>query len=223
VRRYLARSWDGYVRADVERVAQLEATIGRIREAYQEGGFEDARARLEDRVRELAKHRGRLETIGYDPARWPANAAAVVDAAGGVDHIVACVQSAWQVSGKWLEADGSFPMLEAHRETLKGVEAKRAKVSDARSRLAVALRAERDAAAARVEATERAIEQRREAHAVSLVGRAAGADEGGIEELTALAVSCPHAFPEDFATAFEALKPSDEQLIGTLEVLLTGE
>jgi hypothetical protein len=38
-----------------------------------------------------------------------------------------------------------------------------------------------------------------------------------------LAAGCPGAYPEGFAKAFEVQGPSDDQLVGTLEVLLTGE
>jgi hypothetical protein len=108
------------------------------------------------------------------------------------------------------------------RGTYRSSGAKLAKV-DAASRLAVALRGQRDSAAAKVEAAIRSLTDRREAHARSLVERAARADEGGVQELVALAGSCPDAFPEGFATAFDVLRPSDDQLVGTLEVLLTGE
>ena len=176
---------------------------------------------MKEYLEEKRKYEGWLSTIGFDPAAWPAQAAAVIEAAGGVGHVVACVRAAWQVAGKWLEADGSFALLAAAREELAACTAKLAGV-DARSRRAAARRAERDAAAALVEATLRSLTGRREAHARSLVGRAARADAGGVAELTALAASCPDAFPEGFATAFDCLTPSDDQLVGALEVSLTG-
>jgi hypothetical protein len=137
--------------------------------------------------------------------------------------IAAAVRSAWEVSGKW-EADPSlFGALRSHRETLTEIEAKLARVSDPKTRLTVALQKERDAAAAQVKATEQAVSDRHEAQARALVERSARADEGAIKELTALVREVPAAFPENFATAFTVLQPSDEQLIGCLEVRLTGE
>jgi hypothetical protein len=47
--------------------------------------------------------------------------------------------------------------------------------------------------------------------------------EEAIKELTVLAREVPTAFPENFGSSFDCLKPSDEQLAGVLEVWLTEE
>ena len=222
-RGWLAGRWDSYRKVGQEKVAGSGRSIAWVHEQSRKRaqGFEHSQARLKEYLEEKRKYEGWLSTIGFDPAAWPAQAAAVIEAAGGVGHVVACVRAAWQVAGKWLEADGSFALLAAAREELAACTAKLAGV-DARSRLAAARRAERDAAAALVEATLRSLTGRRAAHARSLVGRAARADAGGVAELTALAAACPDAFPEGFATAFDCLAPSDDQLVGALEVSLTG-
>ena len=222
-RGWLAGRWDSCRKVGQEKVAGSGRSIAWVHEQSRKRaqGFEHSQARLKEYLEEKRKYEGWLSTIGFDPAAWPAKAAAVIAAAGGVGHVVACVRAAWQVAGKWPEADGSFALLAAARAELAACTAKLAGV-DARSRRAAARRAERDAAAALVEATLRSLTGRREAHARSLVGRAARADAGGVAELTALAAACPDAFPEGFATAFDCLTPSDEQLVGALEVLLTG-
>ena len=218
VRGYLAWWFEAYVAQSTMRLEELGRTIAWFSETSQfGGGFEDARARLADCLEQKQKHEARLSTLGFDPAAF---AAAAIAGAGGIDDITSAVRSAWRLRSKWLEADPSYPTLEAAREVLAGCEAKLSKVSDAGSRLAVALRKERNQALAQVKATERFLADRREAAARSLVSRAAAADEDAVKELTALAAGCPDAFPEDFAAAFEVLEPSDDQLAGVLEVLL---
>ena len=221
--RYLGDQYAGAVARLTTRLAELERSIERIRGQAREGDIGDAPARLAECLEEQAEARRRLDALGHGAAGPASEAAAAVAAAGGLEHLAACVRAAWEVSGKWLQADPSYPLLAARREALAACQAKLSKVSDAESRLARCLRAERDAAAARVEATERDLSHRRAAAASSLVERSARADGGAIEELLAVVASCPHAFPADFGSAFDDLKPSAAQLVGTLEVLLTGE
>jgi hypothetical protein len=135
VRSYLSWWFEDYTSQSTKRLEELERTIGWLGETSQfEGGFEDARARLKDCLSQRSKHRVRLETIGYDPEDRRRNAAAAIAAAGGVDHIAACVRVSWQASGKWLESDPCYSTLQAHREALAACEAKVAKASDAKSR-----------------------------------------------------------------------------------------
>jgi hypothetical protein len=224
VRSYLSWWFEAYTSQSTKRLGELERTIGWLGETSQfEGGFEDARARLEDCCSQRRKHRVRLETIGYDPEDRRRNAAAAIAGAGRVDHIAACVRVSWQASGKWLEADPCYSTLQAHREALAACEAKLAKASDAKSRRGVAPRRKRVAAAEQVEATIQFLTDRRQVAARSLVTRAAAADEDAVQELVSLAAGSPGVYPEGFAKAFEIQGPSDEQLVGTLEVLLTGE
>jgi hypothetical protein len=134
--------------------------------------------------------------------------------AGGIEHLAACVRSVWEVESKWLEVDPAYPKLGKARAMLAACEAKLSNICDATSRLARSLRAERDVAAAQVEATVEALTDRRFAQARALVERAARADEQAIKELVSLAAGCPGAFPDNFAAAFDCLTPSDEQLVG---------
>jgi hypothetical protein len=224
VRSYLSWWFEAYTSQSTKRLEELERTIAWLGETSQfEGGFEDARTRLKDCLSQRNKHRVRLETIGYDPVDRRHNAAAAIAAAGGVDHIAACVRVSWQASGKWLEADPYHSTLQAHREALAACEAKLDKASDAKSRREVAPRRERTIAAEQVEATVLFLTDRRQVAARSLVTRAAAADEDAVQELVSLAAGCPGAYPEGFAKVFEVQEPSDNQLVGTLELLLTGE
>src|SRR5262249_11872603 len=154
---------------------------------------EETKSRVADCLKEQKKRQGRLDTIGYDPTQWLALAAAAIEAAGGLEHLAGCVRSVWEGLGQWIRPD---PTLETARALLADVEAKLARVSDPSSRLARSLRAERDVAAAQVEAIVEALTDRREAQARSLVERAARADENAVKELLGLAGSVPAAFPE---------------------------
>jgi hypothetical protein len=224
VRSYLSWWFEAYTSQSTKRLEELERTIAWLGETSQfEGGFEDARARLKDCLSQRSSHRVRLETIGYDLEDRRRSAAAAIAAAGGVDHIAACVRVSWQASGKWLEADSYYSTLQAQREALTDCEAKLAKASVAKSRRAVALRTGRAAAVGKLKATVQFLTDRRQVAARLLVTRAAAADEDAVQELMTLAAGCPGAYPEGFAKAFEVPKPSDDQLVGTLEVLLAGE
>jgi hypothetical protein len=224
VRSYLSWWFEAYTSQSTKRLEELEQTIAWLRATSQvEGGFEDARARLDDCLSQRSKHRVRLETIGYDPEDRRRNAAAAIEAAGGVDHVAACVRVSWQASGKWLEADHYYPTLQAHREALGDCEAKLAKASDVKTRRGLALRKGHAAAVEKLKATVQFLTDRRQVAARLLVTRAAAAHEDAVQELVSLAAGCPGAYPEGFAKAFEVLEPSDDQLVGTLEVLLAGE
>jgi hypothetical protein len=224
VRSYLSWWFEAYTSQGTRRLEELERNIAWLGETSQfKGGFEDARARLEDCLSQKSKHRARFEAIGYDPEGRRRNAAAAIAAAGGVDHLAARVRVSWQASGKWLEADPYYPTLKARREALAACEANLVKASDGKSRRGASPLRKRAAAAEQVEATVRFVTDRRQVAARSLVTRAAAADEDAVQELVSLATGCPGAYPEGFAKAFEVQEPSDDQLVGTLEVLLTEE
>jgi hypothetical protein len=217
---WLAHEWDNFVRADTKRLGEIERSIAWVNEHFQEKGFAESQARLTELLAEQQKRQARLATIGYDAEDYPRKAAAVIEANGGVEHIVGCVRSVWEVMSQWLRPD---PTLQAQRDALAEVDAKLARVSDPSSRLVRSLRMERDATAELVEAAEGILTDRRAAQARSLVERAARADEAAVKELTGLAGSVPAAFPEGFDKAFEVLRPNEAQLIGCLEVRLTEE
>jgi hypothetical protein len=219
---WLAYEWHGYKRIGTKKLAELESSIAWINSQFGERGFEESKARLAEVLKDQAKYRRQLDTIGYDAEDYPRKAAAAIEAAGGLEHIALCVKASWQLASKWLEADPSFATLQAQREKVAEIEASLARI-DSETILAFAIHRQRDAAAAQVEATVQAMTERRQAAAKALVARAASADEAAIKELTGLAAGCVDAFPEKFAAAFDCLRPSEQQLVGALEVKLIGE
>jgi hypothetical protein len=217
---WLAYEWHGYKRTGTKKLAELESSVAWINSQFGERGFEESKARLAEVLKEQAKYHGQLATIGYDAEDYPRKAAAAIEAAGGIEHIAACVKASWQLASKWLEVDPSFSTLQAQREKVAEIEASLARI-DSETILAFAIHRQRDAATAQVEATVQAMTDRRQVAAKALVSRAAAADEQSVKELVALAAGCVDAFPDNFAKAFEVLRPNEAQLIGCLEVRLT--